>query len=170
VFEFIDPWSGAWFAILGLFLESSARHSWFQARALDHLSRYKAEDLMTPDLATASLEDEVRYLLNRGGPRFIFFVSDDDEKVVGVLTEKQTVGMSEPRSTARDLMVESDVFPVAEPKEDAASMLQRMEAESIWHLPVVAEGRVVGVVNKESLLRLLAGRFFRRPGQASAAG
>lgn len=165
--DFIDPWSGAWFAILGLFLEQSARQSWFQARALDLLARHNAEDLMSPDLATVDRGEEVRYLLNRGGPRFIFFVSDENERVVGVLTEKEAQGLKETRTTAGDVMVETEAFPVAAPKENAASMLQRMEADSIWHLPVVAEGRVVGVVNKESLLRLLARQFFGRPELAS---
>jgi len=52
---------------------------------------------------------------------------------------------------------------VALPREDGASVLQRMEADSIWHMPVVSEGRVIGVVSKESLLRLLARSLFTRP-------
>jgi CBS domain-containing protein len=44
----------------------------------------------------------------------------------------------------------------------AASLLQRMESDSRWHMPVVSDGRVVGVVSKEDLLRLLAhGRRLR---------
>ena len=50
---YVDPWSGAWFIILGLFLESSARQSWLQAKALDVLSRSSAADIMNADLETA---------------------------------------------------------------------------------------------------------------------
>jgi CBS domain-containing protein len=37
-----------------------------------------------------------------------------------------------------------------------------MEAADVWHLPVVDEGRVIGVVSKENLLRLLGRGFGRR--------
>jgi CBS-domain-containing membrane protein len=57
-------------------------------------------------------------------------------------------------------------FPVAMLREDAASMLQRMEQETTWHMPVLSDGRVVGVVNKEDLLRLLARGFFPEAAEA----
>jgi Zn-dependent protease/CBS domain-containing protein len=157
--DFVDPWSGAWFAVLGLFIESQARQSWFQAKALDVLSQYKAEDLMTAELSTAYGTDELRYLVSRAGRRFMYFVADDDENVVGVLTEREAepaITSFDTRKTAADVMLATNSVPVAAPRDDGASMLQRMEATSSWHLPVVKEGRVVGVVSKESLLRLLA--------------
>jgi Zn-dependent protease/CBS domain-containing protein len=157
--DFVDPWSGAWFAILGLFLESSAKQSWLQTKALNILSRYAAEDVMVSELETAEERDMLRYLVSRGGPHFIFFVSDPDERVVGVLTEREVAAIEPERrenSTAGEAMVSTESVPVAAPREDGASMLQRMEADSIWHLPVVSEGRVIGVVSKDSLLRILA--------------
>jgi len=60
------------------------------------------------------------------------------------------------RRTAGDVMVPTATMPVAAPRENAASMLQRMEADALWHLPVVSDGRVIGVVSKDSLLRILA--------------
>jgi CBS domain-containing protein len=59
-------------------------------------------------------------------------------------------------------MVPTETIPVAMPREDGASLLKRMEADGTWHMPVVSDGRVVGVVSKEDLLRLLAARFFPR--------
>ncbi|MPZ48231.1 MAG: hypothetical protein GEU75_02780 [Dehalococcoidia bacterium] len=172
-FSFIDPWSGAWFVILGLFLESSARQSWLQAKALDVLGRYTAEDVMTSELETAESDEKVHYLVNRAAPaegrngtrRFIYFVSDPDENVVGVLTEKEVgkLGQEERlRASAGELMLLTSDVPVAELRDDGAKMLQAMEEASVWHLPVVAEGRVVGVVNKESLLRLMARNLLPR--------
>jgi Zn-dependent protease/CBS domain-containing protein len=162
-FDFIDPWSGAWFVILGLFLESSARQSWFQAKALDILGRYAAEDIMNRELETAEERELLRYLTSRGGTRFIFFVSNAQDQVVGVLTEKQVEALApdvRDRSTAGEAMIATQDVPVAQPREDGASMLQRMEAASVWHMPVVFEGRVVGVVSKENLLRILARGLF----------
>jgi hypothetical protein len=91
--DIIDPWSGAWFAILGLFLESSARQSWLQAKALHTLSKVSAEEIMSPDLVTAYARDEVRYLANRTtGKRFIFFVADDDENVGDAVHQRRGRG------------------------------------------------------------------------------
>jgi len=167
--RWIDPWSGVWFIILGLFLESSARQSWYQARILDTLARYSAEEIMTPDLETAGREERLRYLANRGGRRFIFFVSDPDESVVGVLTEKEVAPVGDDErltKSAGDVMLRPQDVPVAAPREDGASLLQRMEADAVWHLPVVSEGRVVGVVSKETLLRILARNLIPQPGLA----
>ncbi|HLF77362.1 MAG TPA: site-2 protease family protein [Dehalococcoidia bacterium] len=174
--DFIDSWSGAWFGILGLFIESQARQAWFQAKALHLLSEYRAEDVMSADLATAYGSDELRYLVNRGGRRFIYFVADDDENVVGVLTEREAepaITSFDTRRTAAEVMRSTSDVSVAAPREDGASMLQRMEAEALWHMPVVKEGRVIGVVSKEALLRLLARAMIPRnrlpTGQAGPA-
>jgi Zn-dependent protease len=157
VVSFIDPWSGVWFIVLGLFLESSARQSWVQARALNVLAQFRAEDIMTPDLVTAEARDELRYLLARGGRRFIFFVLDDYDHVVGVLTEKEAAQPDgDPRATASQLMIRPENFTVAPPNADGASLFQTMESASIWHLPIVSDGRVLGVVSRENLIRLLA--------------
>ncbi len=153
----IDPWSGVWFVVLGLFIESSARQSWVQAKALNVLAQFRAEDIMSPELVTAEERDELRYLLARGGRRFIFFVLDGDDHVVGVLTEKEAAKPeSDPRATASELMVKPENFTVAPPTADAASLFQTMESASIWHLPIVSNGRVLGVVSRENLIRLLA--------------
>jgi Zn-dependent protease len=167
IITLIDAWSGLWFGILGMFLETSARQSWLQARALDVLAKFKAEDLMNEDLETAHRDERVRYLTNRaGGRHFIFFVSDDDDRVVGVLTEKEVAAAGgEPAltATAGELMMRPEDASVATLQEDGATMLQRMEADSLWHLPVVSEGRVIGVVGKDALLRLLARDLIPRP-------
>jgi CBS domain-containing protein len=69
-------------------------------------------------------------------------------------------------TTAGEAMRPTAQFPVAMPREDAASMLQRMEEATTLHMPVVRDGRVVGVVAKEDLLRLLAQTFFPEAAEA----
>jgi Zn-dependent protease len=164
-----SQWSGLWLIILGMYLENAAKQSWFQAKALDILGRQFAEDVMHTELETAGKHERLHYLANRGGNHFIFLITDDDERVVGVLTEREVLAVPEMdrgATTAGDVMRLASQFPVALLREDGASMLQRMEEESLWHMPVVSEGRVVGVVNKEDLLRLLARGFFPEGAQA----
>ncbi len=170
--SFLGPWSGVWFGVLGLYLEQSARQSWLQTRALQALSRFSAEDVMSADLETADSQDLVRYLLSRAGRRYMFFISDAEERVVGVLTEKEVAAGPEQGggATAGDLMIPTQQARTATPRDDAASLLQTMENESVWYLPVVSEGRVIGVVSKENLLRLLARTLLPRAAASAGAG
>jgi CBS domain-containing protein len=167
--EYISEWGGIWFIILGMYLENSAKQSWFQAKAIDILGRHFAEDVMHEDLETAGKDERLHYLASRGGYRYIFFITDEAERVVGVLSQREVEAIPEAdrgTATAGEAMRPTALFPVALPREDASSMLQRMEQESIWHMPVVSEGRVVGVVNKEDLLRLLARGLFPEAAEA----
>jgi Zn-dependent protease len=169
--DYVSPWSGLWFALLGLFLESSARQAWFQAKALEILSGFAAEDVMSEELPTVDQQVALAYLANRTDEHYMYFVADDNERVVGVLTEKEvsTVEPDQRRTaTAGDVMSPTQSVPVAALKEDGATLLQRMENEQTWLMPVVSEGNVVGVVSKLTLLRLLARNFL--PQQPAAAG
>ena len=169
--EYISPWSGLWFALLGLFLESSARQAWFQAKALELLSGFTAEDIMSEDLPTTDSQVALAFLANRTDEHYIYFVENDADRVIGVLTEKE-VSTVEPdlrrTATAGEVMSETNTVPVAALKEDGATILQRMETSDTWMMPVVSEGNVVGVVSKMSLLRLLARSFM--PPEPAAAG
>jgi Zn-dependent protease/CBS domain-containing protein len=169
---FLDPWSGLWFFVLGLFLESSARKSLVQARALSVLGEYRAEDIMSRELPTVPRDTGVRFLMPRGPRRhFIFFVAGDQDEVLGVLTEKEVEGLGSERrlhATAGEVMLRPEEAITTSPSTNGADMLMAMEAAEVWHLPVVSEeSRLVGVVSKESLLRVIAGRVLRRPAPAS---
>jgi Zn-dependent protease/CBS domain-containing protein len=163
--EYVDPWSGLWFAMLGLFLESSARQAWFQAKALEVLSSVTAEDIMNRELPTTDSQVALTYLANRNDEHYIYFVENDEERVVGVLTEKEVAGVAPDErraATAGEVMSRTQDVEVAALKEDGASILQRMESAETWMMPVVSEGNVVGVVSKISLLRVLARNFIPR--------
>ena len=170
-FSFIDPWSGIWFLVLGIFLEGSARQSWTQTQALNTLGKYNAEDIMSRDLETVYRRATLSMVRDRSARRrrFMLFVADEDDQVLGVVTEKELASIAAQRraaSTAEDAMLKADRAVTAGPRDDGAKLLQTMEAEEVWHLPVVAESRVVGVVSKESLLRIIANRLIQRPSLA----
>ncbi|HLG10365.1 MAG TPA: CBS domain-containing protein, partial [Dehalococcoidia bacterium] len=92
-----------------------------------------------------------------------FFVNDHDDHVAGIVTHREVAAVPEPDrgiTSASTVMLPTEKVPVAMPREDGASILKRMETDGSWHMPVVSDGRVVGVVSKDDLLRLLAARFF----------
>jgi Zn-dependent protease len=161
----VTPINGILFAFLGLYLENAARQSWFQALAIDILTAHAAEEVMNAEIETASLDDRIHYLADRGGRRYMFFINDIGDHVAGVVTHREVAAVPEMQrgvTSAGTIMVPTEDVPVALLREDGASILKRMETDGTWHMPVVSEGRVVGVVSKDDLLRLLATRFFPR--------
>ena len=159
VVDIFDPWSGVWMGLLGMFLESSAKQSWFQARAMEALSKYKTEDVMAEDTETVTELEPATRLADRGGRHFAYFVTDIDDRVVGVDTEKE-LETQKPGTVrtlnAGQLMLRPEDVQTAAPAETGDMLLQRMETDALWHLPVVSDGRLIGVVSKEKLLLLLA--------------
>jgi Zn-dependent protease/CBS domain-containing protein len=173
VFGFLDQWSGLWFIILGVFLESSARQSWVQAVALDTLGKYRAADVMSRDLETVDRRLTLPMVRDRSGRRrrFMFLVADEDDQVLGVVTEKELAAFPPDRraqTTVEQAMLRAGDAAVVSPADDAAEVLQRMEAQDVWHLPVVDNTRVIGVISKESLVRIIMNRLVRRPSLAGA--
>jgi predicted transcriptional regulator len=52
-----------------------------------------------------------------------------------------------------------DKIKWASPSEPVLSVLERMQAEDINQMPVLEEGRVVGMIARDSILRVLQARL-----------
>jgi predicted transcriptional regulator len=65
--------------------------------------------------------------------------------------------------SAGDLMIPAAGIVPASPDDDAATLLQRMDAEGLPGLPVVSSGSVAGMVTRVALFRLLRGNRRLRP-------
>jgi Zn-dependent protease len=154
-----EPIGGLWLIFIGMFLEGAARSSQLQLRVMEQLKKYTAADLMLSDCPVIEREDPVRIVGNvmRVNPRVCYFV-EEQGKLAGVLTILQMQGVPEPEwdvTAAGKVMVPSaDLHPTA-PEKPAADLLVEMESEGYTHMPVVEEGRVVGIVGKDKILNVL---------------
>jgi CBS domain-containing protein len=52
-------------------------------------------------------------------------------------------------------MKPSSQVRVVDPETDLATVLQTMEGEDIQHTPVVEDGRLVGLLSRDAIVRLL---------------
>jgi len=157
----LDPVGSLWLIVLGMFLESAARQSWRQLRTLEFLRGFHARDIMTTDFLTTEASASTADLLaaNPGALRGGVFVLHD-QQVVGLIQADALRNLSRDRlqtTSAEQLMTPTARVRVVGPDEDAASILQAMEAEDLFGLPVVDGGRLLGFVSRESLARLLVG-------------
>ena len=159
---FLDPVGSLWLIVLAMFLEGAARQSWRQVRTLEFLKTVHARDIMTTDFPTIEARASVAEVLSanpvalRAGCLFVM----EDERVVGFIQAGALRSLSRDRwqtTPAGQLMTPSSRVRVVGPDEDAASILQSMEAEDLPGLPVVEDGRLLGLVSRESVARLLVG-------------
>jgi len=162
-----NPLQGLWFMFIGFFLETTARQNLIQARAIRALDQYSASDLMLTDPPVVERDVAVG-LLARGvielNPRICYFV-EDHGKLAGILSAYQMLRIPEARwdvTTAGQAMVPSDRLHAVGPDKKASEVLMEMEEDDLTHLPVVKDGRVVGVIGRDRLLGVLRQAGFLR--------
>ncbi|MHB8576976.1 MAG: M50 family metallopeptidase, partial [Dehalococcoidia bacterium] len=152
-----EPLGGFWLALLGFYLDGAARQSLMVLRVLEYLGRFRAGELMLRDVPIIDAGDSVLQFL----PALLAmrdceaaFVAeqrtDDPEhteqttdplRMIGMVTRGRAITVPERergRTTAFDLMLPADGMFPAGPNDDAASLLQRLEAEGLAAVPVVA--------------------------------
>ena len=56
------------------------------------------------------------------------------------------------------IMTPVDKVKVAHPNQDALSILEQMDENNINQMPVVSEGRVIGLIARDNLIRFLRTR------------
>jgi CBS domain-containing protein len=93
----------------------------------------------------------------------------DADKLIGILTETDLVraiaDRRDPKSTLiADYMSRNPV--TADVKDDSVAVAERMASNRFRHLPVVDDGRLIGMVSARDLLRLEARPATHRRGTA----
>lgn len=149
---------GLWLAFIGWFLQNAAAESWQQVamRSILHGMQVaqvmnRIAPLVAPDLSVAALVND--YVLQQG--QRYFFVADNGE-LAGMITLHNIRTLPQPTwpgTTVRQAMTPVEKLHCITPAHNLAEALDRMVAEDVNQLPVVEEGRLVGVVAREDLLR-----------------
>jgi Zn-dependent protease/predicted transcriptional regulator len=148
--------NGLWLAFIGWYLNSAARASYQQVDMQEALTGLKARDVMieqcspiTSDLRLDRLvEDNV---LKEG--QQCFFVTDSDDRQ-GVVTLNDVRGVSRAQRgqlTAMEIMTPASADFSADAEEDVWDLLQRMIEKGIRSVPILENGRLLGVITPEHL-------------------
>jgi CBS domain-containing protein len=155
-----NAFGGAWLVLIGLFMENAARQSLVQNQLMRTLQQYSAGDLMVADppvvegdMSVASLARGVLEL----NPRVCYFV-ESEGKLAGIISGYQMRAIPErlwDTTTAAQAMVPSASLHPTGPDRPAAEVLLEMETDDLLHMPVVKEGRVVGVIGRDRILGVL---------------
>ena len=155
--------SGLWLAFIGWFLGNAASASYRQAQWRGALQGFTASQVMTSDYPVVPLNITInqvvqRYILTTG--RGYFLVADEGG-IKGILTLRNIKYV--PQSSwevtqAKEVMTPVEKLKVANPEQDALSILEQMNENGIHLMPVVSGDGIIGLITRDSLVRLLHAR------------
>lgn len=154
---------GLWLAFIGWFLLSAAQESYAHVAVRNMLVGVRAEDIMTRDVATAPREMSVQEYIHevlRTGHRCHVAVAGETPVGLVTLAAARAVPRSEWDNTSiQAIMLPIEKIHAASPDEPALKILQRMQTQDINQMPVVSENHIVGMISRDSILRLLQTRL-----------
>lgn len=155
--------SGLWLAFIGWFLENAASASYRQAQWRAALHGFSASQVMTSDYPVVPSNITVSQLVQEyvfaSGRRFFLVANDNGLK--GILTLHNIKSVSQQNwdvTLVKEIMTSVDKVKVAHPDQDAISVLEQMDENDINQMPVVSEGRVIGLIARDNLIRFLRTR------------
>ena len=152
--------NGLWFVFIGWFLEQAARTSYRQVIFREALQSFTAADVMTTDCATISPSLSLRRLVQEyvlpGGRRS--FMVTEEGRLEGIITLQHIKKIPQERwdiTLVRESMTPLKELWMPHPTESALTILEQMDAEGMSQMPVVQEGRVIGMVVRDNLINLI---------------
>ncbi|MCS7012546.1 MAG: site-2 protease family protein [Chloroherpetonaceae bacterium] len=165
-FFFGIGWGAIWLAFIGWFLLNAASSSYAHlelSQTLRHLDGLTARDVMQLDCyqldSKTTLQDFVSEHLLRTGGR-CYFVTNG-QNLAGLVTLHEVKGV--PKELWASKTVGEVMRPVAElqtiaPETPVRKALEMMIQADVNQLPVVSDGRAVGMISRNRILELLQAR------------
>ena len=161
--------AGLWLVFIGLFMKQSALGNSHSVMLRSALSGVKVRQIMTERLVTVdwllAIDDLVnKYIYKHQFTNFPVFNRDEFVGMVsleGVKTiSKDLWGFKQ----VRDIMTLAELTPSLKPGDDASEILSKMMAEDIGLMPVVEEGKLVGMISRNDIIN-----FFKIKSDLGAA-
>lgn len=152
--------SGLWLAFIGWFLNSAASQSYQQVLIRDVLDGVPVSRMMRPDPPTVTEEVTVSDLaydhIMRADDRA--FPVMRGEVMVGIVSVEDLRKVPRDRwehTLVRQIMTGADRLVTVEPGDEAMEALNRLAQRDLRQLPVVSNGRLVGLLRRSDLIRWL---------------
>lgn len=168
----IGRFAGLWWIFLGGFLFNAAAQALRSLEVELGLSDLRVRDLMSTQLRTVEADTALRWLAPSPAaidPLTAFMVMRDNV-VVGMMTGRALRALDPPRfqtATVAEVMVPAGrVAPIA-PGATGAEALARLQAAEVGVLPVVEDGRLLGLVGLEQVAQALRAKA-KAPGAAGS--
>lgn len=151
--------SGLWLLFIGLFMKQSAVGSYQAVMLRQSLAGVKVRQIMTENVVSVdwliSIDELVRdYIYKHQFSNFPVF---DREEFVGMISLEGVKAISKDLwsfKQVRDAMTPVELVPCLNPADDATEALSRMVSGDIGRMPVVENGRLLGIVSRRDIMNL----------------
>lgn len=150
---------GIWIAFIGWFLSSAANASRREVRARERLSGVRVKEVMNPSLECISPQisvgDVVRDIFLQRGRRAVPVCQDD--KLVGIVTLTDIKELPQSKweyTSVGEIMTRSPLHTV-DTDDGLNSALKLLAEHSLNQVPVLSEGRLVGLLSRADVIRYL---------------
>jgi Zn-dependent protease len=154
-----NPIPGLWFLFIGTFMKQSAVGNYQTVMLRRALSGVQVRQIMTENIISVdwliSLDQLIQdYIYKHQFTNFPVFNRDEFIGMVsieGVKTiSKDLWGFKQ----VRDIMTPIELVPCLKPTDDATEALSSMIARDIRRMPVVENGRLMGIVSRSNFMNL----------------
>jgi Zn-dependent protease/predicted transcriptional regulator len=150
-------WNGLWFMFIGWFLSGAARGEKEALQLESVLSRLRARDVMRTTYPTItpgiSIEEVVERHMVGEGERAAVVAMDDS--VVGILSVSDVRRIPReawPNTPAQRAMTPRDRVLTVSADTPALEVLHQLGANRLNQVPVLEEGRMIGLITRRELL------------------
>lgn len=153
-----DFFNGIWLAFIGWFLNNAADASRRQVEMQYRLAGVRVGDIMNPAPVVVDPEITLRDLVNdyvlRRGVRALPVVEGD--RLVGIITLSDIKEVPQEQwsaTTVGEVVRRRTGLVVATPRQDLASAITALAEGDLNQLPVVEDGRLVGLLTRSDIIR-----------------
>jgi Zn-dependent protease/predicted transcriptional regulator len=151
--------SGLWLVFIGLFMKQSAAGSYQAVMMQRALSGVQVRQIMTENLISVDWLVPVNELVQNYVYKHQFsdYPVFNRDEFVGMVSLDGVKTISKELwhfKQVRDIMTPAELVPCLQPNEDATDALTKMIAENVDQMPVVAEGRLLGIVSRRDIMNL----------------
>jgi Zn-dependent protease/predicted transcriptional regulator len=161
--------AGLWIVFIGLFMKQSAVGSYHGVILKRTLGGVQVKQIMTERLVTVdwllSIEELVQNYIYRH--QFTNFPVFNRDEFIGMVSLDGVKSISKDLwgfKQVRDIMTPIEFVPCLKPTDDASEALSRMVSGDIGPMPVVEDGRLLGIVSRRDIMN-----FFKIKSDLGAA-
>jgi Zn-dependent protease/predicted transcriptional regulator len=162
-FRLNQLFSGVWLGFLGWFLVQAAEMEGQRVAVQHAIAGITASEVMSSDCPSVpgdtSLADFVEHFLLRSGRRC--YVVGESEAPRGIIT--LTDVLATPRNewsqtSVQAVMRRTDQLHSVSPDTELEDAMRLMDEKNIAQVPVMLDGRLVGLIGRDHLIRLIRSR------------
>jgi len=150
-------WNGLWFMFIGWFLSGAARGEKEALQLESVLSRLRARDVMRTTYPTItpgiSIEEVVeRHMVGEGERAAVVAMDDSVVGILSVSDVRRVPREAWPNTPAQRAMTPRDRVLTVSADTPALEVLHQLGANRLNQVPVLEEGRMIGLITRRELL------------------